>query len=38
MGEKYEEEAIVAGYRVDILLESIGVVLEVDGLRISHAT
>jgi hypothetical protein len=31
MGEKYEEEAIVAGYRVDILLESIGVVLEVDG-------
>jgi len=31
MGEKYEEEAIVAGYRVDVLLESIGVVLEVDG-------
>ena len=31
MGEKYEEEAVVAGYRVDILLESIGVVLEVDG-------
>ena len=31
MGEKYEEEAIVAGYRVDILLESMGVVLEVDG-------
>jgi very-short-patch-repair endonuclease len=31
MGERYEEEAIVAGYRVDVLLESIGVVLEVDG-------
>lgn len=35
MGEKYEEEVFVSGYRCDLLFSDvkfIGVVIEVDGL------